>query len=126
MYTVDYNNRTDGTSKFYLYADGGYYSTASHNLMCYFSSPSFYSDNSTFIFMKGNAWTTNAVLYYSLKMYNTSGNCIRNFYPCLDTQTEYYGFYDLQNGSFYSTNSKGASSDKNPHLIIGPNYVNEL
>lgn len=124
-YIVDYNNKSNNTARFYLYADDGYFSIPSHNLLVSWSTPSFYPDDSAYVFMAPDWRANGVVLYYSLKMYDTSGNCIRNFYPCRDLNTNYYGFYDFQNKVFYSTNVTNGNGT-NPKLYIGPEYVAQL
>lgn len=122
-YIIDFDNRSNGYSRFYLYASEGYYSLPAHNLLWNIKTPTFnpsnwYEETPYYIRFDSSLRTR----FYSFKMYNTSGSLIRNFYPCYKKTDNILGFYDIANRVFYSTNLTTDSGK----MDYGPDYVGEL
>ena len=97
VYTVDFNHISNNVSYFYLYCSQGYYSMASHNLIGSIAKQTLSEATNPI-----NLYLTDGADLYSYKVYNSSNSLLRDLYPCQDTSTNKFGFYDKQTSVFYS------------------------
>lgn len=121
-YIIDFDNRSNGYSRFYLYASQGYYSLPAHNLLWTVKTPTFsaapWEEDPYRIYFD----TRSKTIFYSIKMYSTSGSLIRNYYPCYNKSNNEMGFYDIVNRVFYGSGYLANGE----HAILGPDYIGEL
>ena len=127
-YTVDFNNISNNTSRFYLYCESGYFSDPSHNSIGSITKSTMTSSSSAYIGLLN--YCTNGgnfgnqgggVRLYSCKIYNSSNTLLKDLYPCKRISDNMYGVYDIVNNAFFSTNNNNAAN-----LDVGPNYEGTL
>ena len=99
----------DNISRFYLYANDGYYSIPSNNLLGTIEKRDYSSQSGYYSFLGHYSRPrTNATFLKILdfKVYDnssgTSGDLIHDYYPCYQNSGNYYiGYYDIIDKIFY-------------------------